>query len=209
MYKRQVNEGAKIILLDDGFQYRKLHRDFDLVLLAGSDPFGKGHYLPWGFLRDHPRRLRSADTIFVSGGQTPLFTAPHVQVEVKVDRILDMQQKVAPSIKDVKVAIFCGIAKPHLFKKTVQELGAQVVCEWALLDHQQILKSRLEKFALEAKNCGAQLLVCTEKDYVKLDPAFSVSLPIVFLEISLVVSEGCSLWENLIAKISQKIDNLK
>lgn len=205
--KQAVDEGARLILLDDGFQYRKLHRDFDLVLLASSDPFGKGHYLPWGFLRDHPRRLESADMIFISGGQTPFFPAPHVHVEVKVDRILDMQQKVAHSIKDVKVAIFCGIAKPFLFKKTVESLGAEVVSEWVLADHGQILKSRLEEFACLAKKRGADKLVCTEKDYVKLDPSLNVSLPIVFLEISLGVSKGHLLWENLIAKITQKIDN--
>jgi tetraacyldisaccharide 4'-kinase len=205
--QKAESEGARLILLDDGFQYRRLHRDFDLVLLAGSDPFGKGHYLPWGFLRDHPRRLASADTIFISGGQTSLYPAPHVHLEVNVDRILDMQQTVVSSIKDSKVAIFCGIAKPHLFKKTVEGLGAEVVLEWVLGDHEMVSSSRLQQFVLEAKNHGAEMLVCTEKDYVKLDPSRDFPLPIVFLEISLVVRNGFSLWENLIAKITQKIDN--
>lgn len=207
--KRAFSEGAEIIFLDDGFQYRKLHRDLDLVLLAGSDPFGKGHYLPWGFLRDSPSRLKSADMIFVSGAQKNVFASPHVQLRVKVDRILDMEQRMVPSIRDRDVAIFCGIAKPHLFEETVRGLGANVVQKWFLADHEKPSQSDLYAFALSAQKGGAKAIVCTEKDAVKLEGCRQNILPLYYVEISFQVAEGNCLWENLIAKIEQKIDNFK
>lgn len=205
--RRAAQEGAKLILLDDGFQYRKLHRDFDLVLLASSDPFGKNHYLPWGFLRDHPKRLGVADGIFVTGKQTDLVKNPHVRLEVKVERILDDCQNEIFSLKSQRVAIFCGIAKPHLFQETVESLGAKVVSTWHLADHEKAEECHLREFAEKAKQQGAEALVCTEKDFVKWDLLPKTCLPMVFLEISLVVVEGFSIWENLIAKINEKIDN--
>ena len=202
-----VNDGADLIILDDGFQHRKLHRDFDLVLLAGSDLFGKGHYLPWGFLRDSPKRLKSADAIFVSGKSD--FSLPHIELGTHVDRILNVQGARIDSIQGLDVAIFCGISKPKLFKKTVLQLGANVVSEWVLADHEKAFYKPLREFALSAKDFGAKALLCTEKDMVKLDPSMELPLPIYYLEISLQVEGGNLLWENLIAKIDQKIDTYK
>ena len=195
--KQAQLDGCDLIFLDDGFQYRKLHRDFDLVILAGSDPFGKGHFLPWGFLRDHPRRLQKADAVFVSGeGHV---ACEHIPLQLYVDRILDFNEREIPSIAGMDVAIFSGIAKPQLFKKTVESLGARVVEEWILADHEQAPEQRLKIFGKRA-----QAIICTEKDFVKMRP---MSLPIYFLEISYRPMRGP--WEKLIAKIAEKIDNFK
>ena len=62
-----VNQSADVILLDDGMQYRWLHRDLEVVMLHASDLYGKGFFLPRGYLRDFPERLASADYLFVHG----------------------------------------------------------------------------------------------------------------------------------------------
>ncbi|HSX13255.1 MAG TPA: tetraacyldisaccharide 4'-kinase [Chlamydiales bacterium] len=198
--QQACHEGAKIIILDDGFQHRQLYRDFDLVLLHGSDPFGKGHYLPWGFLRDHPRRLSQADAIFINSSKQK---TPYIHLDIQVESISNGEQTI-DSIQGKKVAIFCGIAKPHLFKRTVENLGAIVVDEWILADHEK--PQKLHEFAIHAKRMGADSLICTEKDFVKITGHFA--LPIHFIKISLVVTSNAQQWENLIAKITQKIDNL-
>lgn len=191
--KQACQEGAELIILDDGFQHRKLHRDIDCVILHGSDPYGRGHFLPWGFLRDHPRRLKQADAIFMNGAS---FLTPYIHLRVDVDPKIDLS--------GLKVAIFCGIAKPTLFKETVKKLGAEIVHEWILADHQNA--DKIEQFALQSKKKGASLIVCTEKDFVKLSRN-DYALPIQLIRISMTVTAGQSLWENLIAKIRQKIDN--
>lgn len=163
---------ADLLILDDGFQHRRLHRDFDVVL--GET---KGHYLPWGFLRDSPKRVKRADFIF---GETKLI----------VKRILDLKGKEIPTIRGWKVAIFCGIAKPHKFKKTVQDLGAEVVAEKYFGDHEMTNLNRLPK---------AEAYICTEKDAVKLLPT---DLPIYYLEMEMEAPEG---WQKLVETIDRKI----
>lgn len=197
--KRALEEGAELMILDDGFQHRKLHRDFDLVILHGADPFGKGHFLPWGFLRDHPSRLKQADAVFLNSSYE---SSNYIHVDIQVNSISDGVKNVA--IDGKNVAIFCGIAKPDLFKKTVRQLGANIVHEWILADHEKA--EDIERFALVAKTEGADAILCTEKDFVKLSLE-DCALPIYFVEISLVVTAGQDCWEKLIAKITQKIDN--
>lgn len=171
---------ADLILLDDGFQHRKLHRDFDIVLGGGV-----GHYLPRGFLRDSPKRLEKADAQFSLGRE----------LKLAVNRILDLKGNVIPSIRGWKVAVFCGISHPERFKKIVEELGAEIRGEKFFADH--------EKADLSQLPAGLPL-ICTEKDAVKLP---STDLPIYFLEMQMEVVDGIEKWEKLIEKIDKTIDN--
>ncbi len=190
--RRAVEEGAELILLDDGFQHRKLHRDFDIVLLNAEDPHGKGHYLPWGYLRDSPRR--KADAFFTNGKE--FCRAPA--------RVLDEKERPVRAIAGLKVGLFCGIANPDSFKKTVCSLGAEVVSEWILADHEAAGAARLEAFSARAKALGAKALITTEKDFIK---GPKCSLPILFVEIEIEWLDGKERWEKLIAEIDKKIDN--
>jgi tetraacyldisaccharide 4'-kinase len=191
--KRAIEEGSELILLDDGFQHRRLFRDFDIVLERAEDPFGKGHYLPWGFLRDSPKRLRKADAVFSKGRD----------FRHRAVRILDEKEEEV-SIQGWRVGLFSGIASPSSFKKTVDGLGADVVFEWHLGDHEMAHPVLLERFAARCKALGARALITTEKDFIK---GPRCSLPIVFIEIEIEWMEGKTRWEKLIAKINQEIDN--
>lgn len=202
-----MREGAQLILLDDGFQYRKLHRDLDLVLLSGTDPFGKGHFLPWGFLRDSPQRLKAADALFVSGSPA-ISLPPHIGLKVQPGQLLTFQEYPVLGFAGQKAALFSGIARPAAFKKTIDSLGIEVVDEWILADHEPVSIGALHAFAKKSKSLGAKALICTEKDFVKLFPDLRCSLPLYFLEISFQVTQGWAEWEKLIAKIDQKIDNI-
>jgi len=185
--REAVADGAELLILDDGFQHRRLYRDFDLVLVRNK----KEHYLPWGFLRDSPKRLVKADAIFAQ--ENPL--SHQILVKKKVTRILDKQENEIPSIRGWKVGIFCGLANPDSFKKTVVDLGAEIVAEWIFADHEVADISKL---------LNVRALVCTEKDFVKLPPN---DLPIFFVEIEMEVVDSCGLWQKLVEKIDQKIDN--
>src|SRR3989344_679442 len=197
--KQAVLEGAELLLLDDGFQHRRLHRDFDLVALDGRDPFGKGHFLPWGFLRDSPERLKSAHSLFVQEGSFE----KAIQIAPKVIRILDLEGNEIPSIKGVKLGLFCGIAKPEKFKKTVRDLGGEVVEELLLADHEPLDPTAFVSRCLKK---GASALIITEKDAVKIKDV-KTCLPIYFLEIEIEILFGGDLWEKLVEKIDRKIDN--
>ena len=64
--KQAVYHNTDWILLDDGMQYRSLHRDIEIVMLHADDIYGKGFFLPRGYLRDSPKRLQSADAIIIN-----------------------------------------------------------------------------------------------------------------------------------------------
>ncbi len=191
---RAAMDGAELILLDDGFQHRKLHRDFDIVLVHERDPFGKGRYLPWGFLRDSPKRLKRADAVFFNGRDFR-----HLVV-----RILNEKEQEIPTVQGWIVGLFCGIANPDSFKKSIDSLGAKAVAEWILADHEPAQPALLERFAERCRKLGAKALITTEKDFIK---GPRCSLPIVFIEIEIEWIERKEKWERLIAKINQKIDN--
>ncbi|MBU6383922.1 MAG: tetraacyldisaccharide 4'-kinase [Verrucomicrobia bacterium] len=171
----QIAPDFDLILLDDGFQHRKLHRDVDIVLVRPEK-----HYLPWGFLRDSPSRLQYADAIF-----------SQEDLQLTVHRILDLKGNPIPSIAGWKMALFCGIARPERFKKTVVSLGAIVTAEKIFADHALIDISELPQ---------AEAYICTEKDAVKLPPTH---LPIYYLEMRMQTPS----LEKLVEKIDQKIDN--
>lgn len=176
---KQIGKDFDLILLDDGLQHRKLYRDFDVVL----NRMQKEHYLPWGFLRDSPKRLRHA-TVFEES-----------EWAFSVRRILKLNGEEIPSIRGKNVTLFCAIARPERFRKTVEALGAHVEKEVHFADHGKIDLARLPP---------ADLYLCTEKDAVKLP---KTTLPILYLEMQVIVGEGHEKMEKLIAKIDQKIDN--
>ncbi len=192
-----AKEGAEIIILDDGLQHRRLHRDIEVILLRGEDPFGKGHFLPWGFLRDTPKRLQEADAIFVSGQD--VISIP--------TRILGFYGERKDCIRGMQVGLFCGVANPRSFKKIIEDLGGEIVCEWILADHEAASERALKKFSDCCRQAGARILVTTEKDFVKLPGPDPQILPIFYVEIEARVASGSRTWENLIAKIDQKIEN--
>jgi tetraacyldisaccharide 4'-kinase len=168
---------AELLILDDGFQHRRLHRDFDIVLVNGR----KDHYLPWGFLRDDPKRAEKAEVFSTA------------DLQLKVRRILNLQGREVPSIQGWKVGVFCGIAHPENFKKTVRGLGAEIVAEKIFADHEPADLRKLPK---------ANALICTEKDAVKLPPT---DLPIYYLEMEMEVGGARDRFEQLVKKIDQTI----
>ena len=198
----------KIIFIDDGMQHRRLHRDFEIVLLDGNDPFGKRYFLPRGHLRDFPSRLSCADLIVVSN-----LDCPQKWQELKNDIIRYTQ---APIVKmnrifslsisaDIsKVGVFCGIAKPKAFEKAVLDLGYKIVDRVFSPDHVLPKFETLKEFSLRCKDLGAQALICTEKDLVKIPKDLLLDLPVFPLVMELDIVEGYDAWNNCLEKIRIK-----
>jgi tetraacyldisaccharide 4'-kinase len=204
-----IKEGANCLLLDDGMQHRRLKRDFEIVIVDAIDPFSKGRFLPWGWLRDSPKRLQSADLVVITHvkdqnhyaklqKQLRCFTnAPTIATQIEV---LNKKAKFPD-----KVAVFCGIGKPDRFLQTVRDLKSEIVDTLILKDHGALEGGRLREFAEKCRNKGAELLFCTEKDYVKLSPDSSVCLKIEPIEIQLKITAGQEHWEQLLKNILDRI----
>lgn len=202
--------GANLILLDDGMQHRRLARDLEVVVMDASDPFGKGEFLPSGFLRDSCSSLVRADLIILNHvADTQHFEsmkaaiqshaeAPVVGARMDLVGILDLAENEISSLKGKKVGIFCGIAQPEKFKKTVEQLGAEIVDHFFISDHDGFSLDHLEEFAQRSLEKGAEFLICTEKDRVKLNDSTKCCLPICWVKMKLTLVEGIDHWNNFI-----------
>jgi tetraacyldisaccharide 4'-kinase len=172
--------GAQLIIMDDGFQHRYLHRDYDIVVLDGKNPFG-------GFLRESPMALKRAGLIVVSHTEEELdlcqYTqAPVVYTDIEVKNVI-MHNKEHISLQNKKVALFCGIGNPRSFVHTVEKLGATIIKKYFTFDHKTISKNKLIDLSQ-----GVDYVVCTEKDIVKIRGCYN--LPIAYVEIALKIIQG-------------------
>ncbi|MBF8263009.1 MAG: Tetraacyldisaccharide 4'-kinase [Parachlamydiales bacterium] len=212
--EKAIQGGARILLLDDGFQYRRLRRDFDFVIVDAANPFGYGAFLPCGLLRDSPSRLRQADAVFVNGSMSRTLEtalrrwseAPLIGVRQRFEKILDLEGQPQEIGQVRRAGAFCGIGQPHRFMQSLKEARFEIVDHWILADHGKPDPVRLERFAERCREKGATCLVCTQKDAVKL--SFDRrALPIYYLEMQLEIISQMAEWQNLIEKISLKMNN--
>jgi tetraacyldisaccharide 4'-kinase len=193
--KKAIEHGAEIILLDDGFQHRRLHRDFDIVVVSGQSPYSNGHFLPRGHLRDLPARLLDATLIAVMGSK---------RLDLPVRQVF-FERTTAVSLKGKKVALFCAIANPERFLTQVQETGAQITVSFIKPDHDFFSAEEIEELAKKSK---ADMLVCTEKDFVKLIDV-KTSIPLTTVPLELSITEGQMHWDKLIDQIKSQVQHVR
>lgn len=185
--------GCNFFILDDGFQHMALKRDLDIVLIDAENPFGNGHLLPWGPLREPVSQLARADAFIVtrvsrhgSGAadfiakefsSTPVFYSDHRPSEIVFPHLNRAHNP--RFINGKPVLAFAGIARPELFKDTLAGLGANVVYFRAFKDHYPFRREDIQALIQIKKRVGAQYILTTEKDWVRI-----ASLEMTFPEIA-------------------------
>ena len=176
-----IKAGADVLLLDDGFQHRRLARDLDLVLLEAHDPFGNYRTLPSGRLREPLRGLRRADLVLLTRAEVdetfPLIErvvrVHHASVPIVrcghriVDWLRDGNQPVAPPVRAVA---FCGIGNPERFRLDLQRAGVELLGFHSVGDHRRFRHEELSAWAAEAARHEVPLIT-TAKDDARLGAA--------------------------------------
>lgn len=194
-----------VLLLDDGFQHRRLQRDVDICLINVSRWSTHPFLFPFSYLRDLKSSLKRADMIVLTkigrntvlaeklknelkeGYKSPVFTANlSVRNLVKISReeVYKLQEMAGR-----KAGAFCGIATPADFFSLLQEEGLEVVFRKEFPDHYQYSLKDMIKLEQEAVESGVDMFITTEKDAVKLQPLISArkeKLPdVYFLKVSI------------------------
>lgn len=205
-----------IILLDDGYQHRRLHRDLDIVLIDASVEFGNGFLLPAGFLREPISSLKRADLIwFTRVDQSKNFdrlfkqirnisSCPIVTSNHRAEEIIQAStgNRLALShLNQKRVLLFSGIANPASFEKTVINLGAKVVHHVKFSDHYQCKKSDINKLILTAQNVNADMILTTEKDYVRIIDLLPKLSNIYFLTIEIRPGNCLEVLKNTLSSV--------
>jgi len=183
--REAVERGCNSLILDDGFQHRRLARDLDIVLVDATAPFGHGHLLPRGLLREPLRGLRRADIIIltrsdeIEGGERSLLLArlkqasngkPVLQARHRLGGFTDVKGQPVP-VGDATVmdaVIFAGIGNFDSFRRGVEKLGVRVVAAYQYPDHHDYTAEEITGLHDVAVSLEANAILTTEKDAVKL-----------------------------------------
>ena len=213
---------AQVLIMDDGFQHRKLGRDLDIVTIDATCPFGYGKVLPAGMLREPIKGLKRAGAVILT--RCDLVSGEKLtQLEADI-------RKLAPGIPIIKTAhkhtdavtyerkridletlragpafAFCGIGNPQAFFDSLTANGIQLAGTRIFDDHYDFTADDMSALVMEARQKGAQSLLCTQKDWVKAATVLDEKDDFVFayLAMELDFLDGADTMEALIDNLIQ------
>ncbi len=181
------NSGCTVALLDDGFSHLALKRDIDVLVLRGEAPFGTGHMMPWGSLREPvsstkratvlwlhfrhgvPKALCHEDGPWPSG--LPISNQPLVLSDAYLGepRLLYNSLSEEPETPPASVLLLCAIARPHDFQANFRkDVGWPVAELMPFRDHHAFTPRDLRRIQERALACSVSDIVLTAKDAVKI-----------------------------------------
>ncbi len=190
-------QGCDAVVLDDGFSHRKLHRDLDIVVLRGEAPVGNGYLLPAGTLRESPAGLRRAQVVWAhsrTGGRDE-----ELLRRLAGESLLVLSEDGPVAVADLagnpvelagkRVVAASGIARPASFVATLERSDAVVVDRVGFPDHVRYTPKDMEDLTRRVAEHGAQALIVTAKDAVKLETS-GLDVPVWVTRVSLRVVRG-------------------
>jgi len=172
-------------ILDDGFQHRRARRDLDIVCIDATNPCGNGRIIPAGRLRESFDGLKRADAIVITrtdqvesledlekrirntNSNAPIFNAKN---EIKGLIPIEEFHAKTPSTQSKETGLFAftGIGNPDSFYKSLERADYKVIGKRSFRDHHRFTQDQISELDAEAKKTGADGLICTAKDAVKL-----------------------------------------
>ncbi len=200
---RYAAETAKcdVLILDDGFQHLAVQRDLDLVLFSAASLAGNSRVFPGGDLREPISALKRGSAFVITGITDELYERASKFKAILLQRfpetpvfLASYKAKQAQSLADksqhelsalpAPLFAFCGIGQPELFRKTLTDQGLELSGFMPLRDHQALTPSLLKKINRKSESSGAQAIITTEKDLVKIRkenfklPVFSLQMKV-------------------------------
>lgn len=201
--------GVGALVLDDAFQNRTVEKDLEIVLVPGVSPWGNGHLFPRGPLREPLSALGRAHLVLVVGGElherarvaeevgrwnprAPIVAADYEPLECW--QVRETTPRAPETLRGRRLLGFAGIARPEGFRRTTERLGVSLTGLAEFPDHHWYEPEELAAIVRQAEASGAEGLVTTEKDYVRLSAPALTTIPIWVLSVRLRLTEGYASW---------------
>ncbi|MBI3866748.1 MAG: tetraacyldisaccharide 4'-kinase [Planctomycetia bacterium] len=198
---------SQVIILDDGFQHRRLARELDIVLIDATNPWGYGYLLPRGLLREPVSSLRRAGLVIITRvDQAPRELVDSVRQEINranpdcpvaeaafpSARLVNSAGAVADlaTLRGRRVAAFCGIGNPQGFRATLEGLGCTIANFRAFGDHHNFAPADLAELEKWVRELAVDAVVCTQKDLVKIPHETLGERPLWAVEIAAQIVVG-------------------
>jgi len=210
---------CQIILLDDGFQYLRLARDIDIVVIDASRSSGFDHVFPRGYLREPLSAVVHADLILLTrvdqctrldfvhdklariAPLVPIFESVH---KPRLLRLLNTNQEIGlDAVKGRNILAVCGIANPASFAETLRSLEPASVELISFPDHHEYLPSSIEMIRQRAAKSDVDMIITTEKDAPKLRHISDFSILSLIVELELVGSAAEGFAEFIFRTVDQ------
>ncbi len=213
--------GCDTLILDDGFQYLPLKGRLNLLLVDKTNPFGNGRLLPRGVLREPVKHLRRASHIFLTKSDgvrdteledlirahnpgADIIECAHRPQHLRrfgvADGAAGAREPLA-WLKGRRVLAFSGIATPESFEKFLRDLGAELVARERFLDHYRFGEDDLAALFAQAQNEGAECLITTEKDAVRITEGHACPLPLFYLRLEVELIHGAADFDAAVERI--------
>jgi tetraacyldisaccharide 4'-kinase len=199
---------SEVLILDDGFQHRRLRRDLDIVLIDATEPWGFGWLSPGGLLREPKSSLRRAHLAIITRAGAVSATAvetirreieaiaPEMPVAISDHRPAAwvnsrQEQKSVDDLRGKSVAGFCGLGNPDAFGKTLDDLGCQRIAWRTFPDHHGYTRDDIESLRNWARELpDGTTIATTQKDLVKIRLDSLGGRELWALKIELEIREG-------------------
>jgi len=206
------------LILDDGFQYLNLKAHINILLVDATAPFDNHHVLPLGLLREPVNNIWRADYIFLtkSDGSPKLkhlksFLRRHnrraeiiecCHKPVHLEDVYDRGRRSPLALlKGRKIAALSAIACPSSFDEFLTKLGGKLCLATHFADHHRYRQQELINFVNAAHDAGADLIVTTEKDAVRMPRLDRRDIPILFLRVEIDILSGKESFDQCISRI--------
>ncbi len=188
--------GARLHLLDDGFQHRALARDFDLVLVSADD--ARERLLPAGRLRESRQSLRRADAIVLTAGASP----EGFPLDGKL--VWRVRRGIAPANVPTRPVAFCGIARPQSFMLQLRKAGIEPAAEAVYRDHHAYTEKDIRELMTLKARSEAEGFVTTEKDAINLGGFFSALEPIAVVPVTMDLVDAANAVDTMLRIVRER-----
>lgn len=212
--------GSDVLVLDDGYQHLSLARDLNILLIDATDTFGGFEMAPFGRLREPLYGLKRADVVIITRADRAFdeaqtravikhYCGASLPVMFFYSGITALRHLASGEVYEINnfagwnVAVVCAIGNPQAFSDDVLQVGINIVSEKFFRDHHSFTQAELDEMTHTAKEAGADAILTTEKDAVRLEGLKHGDIPVYAAQLELQSDDEVRL-KSLLLRTEQK-----